>query len=182
MIFFGDSIVAGYGAVNGRNWIDIAMEGMEYKNLGVNGSTSYDVLENIDYYVSLDSKDFFLIVGGNDILMGDCVSHLLSNLKSIRDKFIENNKRLFFGIPITMDENAVENGWIHSVFFQSFLNKDLKFQREVYSVFPREHVLDFNKFGVKNTEELFFDGMHPSTKGNIVMAEIFKDFYENTIK
>ena len=92
ILFFGDSLTAGYGlrnaamesypAIIGQK---IDADGLGYKiiNGGLSGDTSADGLHRIDYWLSQPLSIFVLELGINDIIRGIPPSSTLKNLQAI---------------------------------------------------------------------------------------------------
>ncbi|MEO6632605.1 MAG: arylesterase [Mucilaginibacter sp.] len=95
MLFFGDSLTAGYGlrnaaaesfpAIIGQK---IAAAGLDYKviNAGLSGDTTAGGLYRLDYWLSQPVSVFVLELGINDIIRGVAPSTIQKNLQEIIDK------------------------------------------------------------------------------------------------
>lgn len=95
ILFFGDSLTAGYGlrnpaaesfpAIIGQK---IATAKLDYKiiNAGISGDTSSGGLHRLDYWLSQPVSVFVLELGINDIIRGVAPSAILKNLQAIIDK------------------------------------------------------------------------------------------------
>jgi acyl-CoA thioesterase-1 len=95
ILFFGDSLTAGYGLRNAAIESFPAIIGqkieaakLDYKiiNAGLNGDTSVGGLRRIDYWLSRPVSIFVLELGINDIIRGMAPSTTLKNLQAIADK------------------------------------------------------------------------------------------------
>ena len=95
MLFFGDSLTAGYGlrnaaaesfpAIIGQK---IAGAGLDYKiiNAGLSGDTTAGGLRRLDYWLSQPVSVFVLELGINDIIRGVAPSTTRKNLQEIIDR------------------------------------------------------------------------------------------------
>ncbi|WP_428329885.1 arylesterase [Mucilaginibacter sp.] len=95
ILFFGDSLTAGYGLRNtaaesfpaliGQKITD---EKLNYSiiNAGLSGDTSAGGLRRIDYWLSQPISIFVLELGINDIIRGIAPQTTLNNLQAIIDK------------------------------------------------------------------------------------------------
>jgi acyl-CoA thioesterase-1 len=95
ILFFGDSLTAGYGlrdvstesfpAIIGQK---IVAAGLDYKiiNAGLSGDTSAGGLRRIDYWLNQQVDIFVLELGINDIIRGIAPSAIVKNLQAIIDK------------------------------------------------------------------------------------------------
>lgn len=95
ILFFGDSLTAGYGLRNPSTESYPAIigqkseaAGLDYKiiNAGLSGDTSAGGLSRIDYWLSQPISVFVLELGINDIIRGIPPSATLKNLQAITDK------------------------------------------------------------------------------------------------
>lgn len=70
IVAFGDSLVAGYGATEGRDFVSVLSDrlGVPIVNLGHNGDTTQAALARVDAVLSADPKVVLLLLGGNDYL------------------------------------------------------------------------------------------------------------------
>ncbi|MEQ8424491.1 MAG: GDSL-type esterase/lipase family protein, partial [Cyclobacteriaceae bacterium] len=93
ILFFGDSITAGYGlspedAYPAHVESALTKKGMEVKvvNAGLSGETSAGGLSRIDWILRQSIDVFILELGANDGLRGLPLSQTRSNLQAIIDK------------------------------------------------------------------------------------------------
>ena len=95
MLFFGDSLTAGYGLTNATQESfpaliqqKIQQEGFNYTiiNGGLSGDTSVGGLKRIDYWTSQPIHVFILELGVNDIIRGIRPEVTQQNLQEIIDK------------------------------------------------------------------------------------------------
>ena len=95
ILFFGDSLTAGYGLKNAAEEAFPALiqqklnqDRFEYKvfNAGVSGDTTAGGLNRINYWLNQPVDIFILELGANDILRGISPQTTAKNLQSIIDK------------------------------------------------------------------------------------------------
>lgn len=95
ILFFGDSLTAGYGLRNAalesfpaliQQKINAANLGYEVINAGLSGDTSAGGLTRIDYWLNRPISVFVLELGINDIIRGKLPQSTLKNLQAIIDK------------------------------------------------------------------------------------------------
>jgi acyl-CoA thioesterase I len=95
ILFFGDSLTAGYGLRNVSEESfpaliqqKIAQENLDYRviNAGVSGDTTAGGLSRIDYWLNQPVDVFILELGANDILRGILPQTTAKNLQAIIDK------------------------------------------------------------------------------------------------
>ncbi|MBT8219891.1 MAG: arylesterase [Bacteroidia bacterium] len=90
ILFFGNSLSAGYGLKEGESFPDRIQErldslGYRYKvvNAGVSGETTADGAGRINWVLGQDIDIFVLELGGNDILRGLDINYTEKNLRTI---------------------------------------------------------------------------------------------------
>lgn len=165
ILFFGDSLTAGYGlrAPNDESFpaligARINNENLPYQimNAGVSGDTSAGGLQRIDYWLSRPIHVFILELGINDVLRGVQPSVTERNLESII-------KRVSSKYP---DCRLALMGMELPEFVPG------PFAKEFRSLFRRladRHTMAFVPFfleGVAGVHHLNLnDGLHPSAKG-----------------
>lgn len=95
ILFFGDSLTAGYGLRNAteesfpaliQQKINAAQLKYKVVNAGVSGDTTTGGLNRIDYWLSQPVDVFILELGANDILRGIPPQNTAKNLQAIVDK------------------------------------------------------------------------------------------------
>ncbi|MDB5014696.1 MAG: arylesterase, partial [Daejeonella sp.] len=100
ILFFGDSLTAGYGLarVSDESFpalieSKIKREGLPYHviNAGLSGDTSSGGLNRIDYWLSQSVSVFILELGVNDVLRGISPKTTFNNLQTIVDKVKAKN-------------------------------------------------------------------------------------------
>lgn len=93
VVFLGTSLTAGYGLPESQAFpaliqqrIDAADLDYRVVNAGVSGDTSAGGLRRLDWLLRLPIAAFVLELGANDMLRGQSVSQLRSNLEAILDR------------------------------------------------------------------------------------------------
>ncbi len=86
---FGDSLVAGYGATGGNDFISVLSKsiGQPIENFGVSGDTTRDALARIDTVTIKDPGIVILLIGGNDILRNVPIGETEKNIRTIVETF-----------------------------------------------------------------------------------------------
>lgn len=171
ILFFGDSLTAGYGLSNVsveslpallQDKINAA--GLEYKviNAGVSGETSAGGLTRIDLLLNQQIDVFVLELGANDILRGISPQHTAANLQSIVDKVKKSYpeaKMLLLGmeLPVWIPGTLVAN--FRSIFRQVAKHNDMA-------------LVPFMLDGVAGVRHLnLHDGIHPTAAGYRIVAD-----------
>lgn len=92
MVAFGDSLVAGYGATAGQDFVSELSRrvGVPIINAGRNGDTTGTALERLDQDVlSLNPRVVIVLLGGNDFLRGVPKEETFRNLGRILERIRE---------------------------------------------------------------------------------------------
>lgn len=95
VVFLGDSLTAGYGLTADQAYparvqqrIDDAGLGFRVVNAGVSGDTTAGGLRRVDWLLRQPIAVLVVALGGNDMLRGQSVDALRSNLRGILDKLL----------------------------------------------------------------------------------------------
>ncbi len=85
IVAFGDSLVVGYGATPGHDFVSVlsASLGVPIENFGKNGDTSGDALARITAVLDRDPGLVILLIGGNDFLKKVPIETTEENIRSI---------------------------------------------------------------------------------------------------
>ncbi|MBE9662690.1 arylesterase [Mucilaginibacter myungsuensis] len=103
ILFFGDSLTAGYGLADAGNESypaligqKISAEGLSYRiiNAGVSGDTSGGGLNRLDYWISQPVDVFVLELGINDLTRRTAPSTIYNNLEAIVKKVIAKHPKV----------------------------------------------------------------------------------------
>jgi acyl-CoA thioesterase-1 len=176
ILFFGDSITAGYGLDPSlafpaliQNKIDEKALAYKVVNSGLSGETSAGGLRRVDWVLQQAVDIFILELGGNDGLRGLDLDQTKSNLQGIIDKV---NARYPQATLILAGMEVPPN-----------LGVDYRNQfREMYRQLSQENELVFIPFildGVGGIPELnLADQIHPNADGHKIVADLVWDTLE----
>jgi len=170
MVFFGDSITAGYGipiekafpALIGAK-LEEANKPFEVINAGLSGETTAGGLNRIDWILRSKPDVFVLELGGNDGLRGLSLDETEKNLKAMIEKVRKANpeaKIILAGmqIPPNLGQDYTE-----------------RFQ-DLYPKVAQEmnvKLIPFLLEGVGGDPNLnLSDGIHPNEEGHALVAEL----------
>jgi len=171
ILFFGDSLTAGYGLLNValeslpalfQKKIDDA--GLDYKviNAGVSGETSAAGLIRVDLFLNNQVDIFVLELGANDGLRGVSAAKTAENLQQIINKVrvkFPSVKILLLGMEIPAWIPGANAAAFRSIFRQLAIANNIP-------------LVPFLLDGVAGIKELNLnDGLHPSAAGYQVIAE-----------
>ncbi|WP_316809491.1 arylesterase [Pedobacter agri] len=170
IVFFGDSLTAGYGlrdplteSLPARIRQILRSEGMEHQviNAGLSGDTSVSALKRLPEILKIDTDIFVLELGANDLLRGHPATLVSHNLHSIISAVKEKHPAaaiLILGMKLPIwipDERAPGYRRIY---------QDLATQNHCELV---PYLLD----GIEGRKHLnMYDGVHPLAEGYKIMA------------
>jgi len=169
ILFFGDSITAGYGVGKDQAFPALIQEkidslGLNYEviNGGLSGETSAGGLRRIDWMLQREIDIMILELGGNDGLRGIDLETTKENLQKIIDK----TQQKYPQVKIILAGMQVPPN----------LGTDYTKQfRSIYPELARQNNLPLIPFileGVGGVEELNLpDGIHPTAEGHKIIAE-----------
>lgn len=182
ILFFGDSLSAGYGlddpatqAFPGLIQKKIAAANLPYLvvNAGLSGETTAGGLRRIDWVLRMPVDVFVLELGGNDGLRGLAPSLAAKNLQAIIDKVRAKNP----------DTKIVIAG------MQMPVNMGVAYTGEFSGVFPtlakanKATLVPFLLEGVGGDPALNLpDGVHPNVEGHRIVAETLWKTLEPLLK
>ena len=171
IVFFGDSLTAGYGLVNVHNESlpaliqqKIDALGLQYKaiNAGLSGDTTRGGLSRLDYWLSRPLDIFVLELGINDVIRGVPVSTTKQNLRQI----INRVKAKYPQVKIALMGMQLPR-FLTNPRVEAFSN--------IYKELAHDDQLPFVPFyldGVAGKRHLNLqDGLHPSAEGYKIIAE-----------
>jgi acyl-CoA thioesterase-1 len=169
ILFFGDSITAGYGLTEQQAFPAVIQQkidslGLDYNviNSGLSGETTAGGLRRIDWVLQQHVDIFVLELGGNDGLRGIDPQNSKENLQGIMDKV--NERYPDARILLTGMEAPPNMGQTYTSRF-----------REIYAELNNENEVVFMPFilqGVAGDPDLNLpDGIHPTEEGHRVVAD-----------
>ncbi len=180
ILFFGDSITAGYGLDMEQAFpalIEAKADSLGYAveavNAGVSGETSAGGLRRVDWILQRPFDIFVLELGANDGLRGVDPDHTRNNLQQIMDKVRANRPDIHIVLtgmeaPPNMGENYI----------RSF--------RQIYSDLADNNDVTFMPFILKDVagEPSLNqpDGIHPTAEGHRIIAGNVWEILEPLLK
>jgi acyl-CoA thioesterase I len=169
VLFFGDSLTAGYGlspdeafpALVGKN---LTSKGKPVKviNAGLSGETSAGGLTRIDWVLRQPVDIFVLELGPNDGLRGLPLEQTEKNLQSILDKVKAKNpsvKIVIAGMLVPPNMGAD-----YSTRFKNIFPELAKKNKATLIPFLLQNVAGDEKLNQA-------DGIHPNVKGHMIVAD-----------
>jgi len=157
IVCFGDSLTAGYGAEEGKDYPSVLREQVDLPvlNAGVSGDTTGDALRRLDADVlSHDPKLVIMTLGGNDFLRGIPKEQTLENMKVIVDRIQSGGAMVVLA--------TVQTGLWGDAYAQDYQKLG---QEKHFRVIP--NVLQ----GILFDSRYKYDQIHPNSEGYRLMAE-----------
>lgn len=169
ILFFGDSITAGYGLDKDEAFpaiiqqkIDSLNWNFDTVNAGLSGETSAGGLRRVDWILQQDFDIFVLELGGNDGLRGIDLESTKNNLQAIIDKVKQKKPEaeiLLAGMQVPPN--------LGPDYTEEF--------RKMYPELAKKNdvtLIPFLLKGVGGDPELNqADGIHPTARGHEILAE-----------
>ncbi|EMN30712.1 GDSL-like protein [Leptospira interrogans serovar Pyrogenes str. L0374] len=181
ILFFGDSLTAGFGLNSPEEAFPALLEKELSKkgivsqtiNAGVSGDTSSGGLARLNWAMSSDFDLFVLELGANDSMRGISPDQTEKNLKEIISKVRKKNSKakiLLLGM-------------------KTFPNLGKEYRKKFEAVFPKiakeENLILVPFFldgvaGIKNLNQK--DGIHPTAEGHRILAKNLIPFFQKILK
>ena len=169
ILFFGDSITAGYGLEEGRAFPAIIQQkidslGLSYEvvNSGLSGETSAGGLRRVDWVLQQGVDIFVLELGGNDGLRGIDPSSTKENLQGIIDRVearYPDATIILAGMESPPNMGETYTSEFRSIYGELAESNDVIF-------------LPFILKGVAGDPDLNLpDGIHPTAEGHRILAD-----------
>lgn len=169
VVFFGDSITAGYGIALESAFPALIQKrvdslGMNYQviNAGLSGETSAGGLQRIDWILRSKPAVFVLELGGNDGLRGLSLDETRKNLTAMIKKIREassDTKILLAGMQIPPNLGQAYTEEFRNLFAEVAKKNEVE-------------LIPFLLVNVGGEKELnLADGIHPNEAGHKVVAE-----------
>lgn len=157
IIAFGDSLVAGYGATSGHDFVTVLADSIDHEiiNAGVSGETTTAALLRLERDVlARDPRVVIILLGGNDALRQLPVSQTFQNLEKMIDLIHEKQAAVIL--------LGIRGG----IFGDRYKNEFSRLAREKKVNYIPD-ILD----GILGNSELTSDQIHPNDKGYALISE-----------
>ena len=180
ILFFGDSLTAGYGLEKGEGFPEILQQkidslGLSYQvvNAGLSGETTSGGKNRIDWVLKQNVDVFVLELGANDGLRGIPIAETRQNLQEIIDFVREQNpdiEIILAGMQIPPNMGQDYTSEFREIF------PDLAEENDVYLIpFLLEDVAGIPELNQQ-------DGIHPTAEGQQILAENVWEVLEPVIQ
>jgi len=179
IIFFGDSLTAGYGLSTEQAFPfiveqELLKRGLDYKvvNAGLSGETSAGGLTRIDWILNQPVDIFVLELGANDGLRGLPLDQTKINLQNIIEKVLKKNPE----VEIVLAGMMVPPN-MGKEYSDQFTNMYLELAENNDTIF-----IPFLLDGVGGHSDLNLpDGIHPNVEGHKIVAKTVLRFLEDIL-
>lgn len=168
ILFFGDSLTAGYGLTEEEAFPALVEKSLNQKgkkvrviNSGLSGETSAGGLTRIDWVLRQPIDVFILELGANDGLRGVPLEETKKNLQAIIDKVKTKNKNVKIVVAGMMVPPNM--GKVYSDGFQKIFPEVAKKNNATLIPFLLEGVAGDEKLNQS-------DGIHPTVEGHKIVA------------
>lgn len=169
ILFFGDSITAGYGLETEQAFPSLIQQKIDSLNLnytavnaGLSGETTAGGLRRVDWILQQKVDVFVLELGGNDGLRGIDPENTKQNLQGIIDKVQEKYPEaeiVLTGMQAPPNLGDIYTNEFRSIFYELAEQNDVIF-------------MPFILMEVAGNPELNQpDGIHPTAKGHQIVAD-----------
>lgn len=169
ILFFGDSITAGYGLEPEQAFptliqqkIDSLDLNYDVVNAGLSGETSAGGLRRVDWILRQKVDIFVLELGGNDGLRGIDPQNTKQNLQGIIDKVYKTYPDS--EIVLTGMEAPPNMGGLYTTEFRSVYQELAAENDVIFMPFILEEVAGDPELNLP-------DGIHPTAKGHQIVAD-----------
>ena len=180
ILFFGDSLTAGYGLSTEEAFPNLIEKGLNRKerrtkiiNAGLSGETSAGGLSRIDWLLRQPIDIFVLELGANDALRGLPLEQTRKNLQSILDKVkVKYPKARIVLAGMMVPPNM---GKIYTEEFRTIYPDLAKKNGAILIPFLLQNVAGIEKLNQA-------DGIHPNVEGHKIVAQHLLPFFEELIR
>lgn len=189
LVCIGDSLTFGYGVFRNQSWVELVKTKLclEIINKGVNGDTTAGMLSRSYSDVIKNNPTHVIILGGcNDFLAGRSLKMVEGNLKELIKEALHYNIIPIVGIELPIDKTLAQRKWSDDVDYDKVnkLIEDFRIwileyteKNNIVHIDFYNHFLDTLK--IKDSKELYIDGLHPTALGHELMANCVMDVLSN---
>jgi len=111
IVCLGDSITYGFPWGPEASWVSMlarVIDG-EVINKGINGNTTWDMVNRFDRAVLKYNPTHVIIMGGiNDVICGESFDRIAFNLQAMVDKALDAGIKVILGLPTAIDNEYWE--------------------------------------------------------------------------
>ena len=192
LICFGDSLVSGYGLRKGEGWCELLQRdnslSKDWKiiNKGIPGDTTTGLLSRSERDVLLfKPQSVIILIGTNDLLLGRSVDIVYDNLIFLASELLRYNIKPILLSPPGIAASIAKENWDSSEIY-SAVNKNIEGLIEKLNKYSLDNNITFlnlynflqslvNSGIFSSYEDLYIDGIHLNSRGNIFIASKVKE-------
>lgn len=179
-LFFGDSLIAGYGVNKEDCWVNNLSDNINIINSGVNGNTTADMLYRVSNDIRKSSPHYvFLMAGTNDLLLNRSLTYIIDNMSLLIKEFKDNNCKIQLGIPPYIVADMAKRLFMPSMNYDYAKLKLPEYRDMLIDLCNNEEIsyIDFYTLTKENlNEDIYVDGIHLNKKGHKLMADYWTNF------
>lgn len=115
IVCIGDSLTYGYGVPRRDTWINILNQQgqLEYINKGVNGDTTFGILNRFYQDVLAENPQLVIIMGGANDFIQDCsLKSVIKNLRTMMDISCANGIIPILGTGFQINPQLISKEWL----------------------------------------------------------------------
>ncbi|WP_446898785.1 GDSL-type esterase/lipase family protein [Clostridium sp. LBM24168] len=182
LVCIGDSLTTGYGVFKENSWVSKLGNyfKIEIINRGVNGDTTAGMLSRSFKDVISLHPDFTFIMGGcNDIMCLHPLKMIEDNFSELVEETIKYNIIPLVGIEPPVIGSMASIHWSDDSDYTQIGNLQIKYKNWLIEYCQENKIKYIDFFALfsrelKRTppEKLFIDGIHPSSLGHKIMADL----------
>lgn len=179
-IFIGDSLTFGYGVSKNLNWVSMLSSYLDVNiyNKGINGNTSFDILNRFTEDVTnLNPNIVFIMCGTNDLLSNKSVKSIIDNIELMIKESLNNNIKPVIGIPPTIIPDLAYRLFYPTDTYKYSYESLKRLQSSLVSLCSEYKInyIDFYTLTDNNVNKnIFLDGIHLNSLGNNLLLEYIK--------
>ena len=177
LLCIGDSLTYGYGVSKNECWVTLLEESLNTTiiNKGINGDTTASMLNRFYENISKYNPDIVFIMGGtNDLLCGRKLNNIVDNIEEMILDCIFNNSAVIVGIPPTIIKEMAESLFMPSHLYDYCDTSLPKLRTSLIELCNKYDInyIDFYNISINNIDKnIFIDGIHLNSIGNIIMKD-----------
>ncbi|WP_054695582.1 SGNH/GDSL hydrolase family protein [Syntrophomonas palmitatica] len=168
IVCLGDSITYGFPWGPEASWVKMLGQALDAEiiNKGINGNTTWDMMNRFDRAVLKYNPTHVIIMGGiNDVICGESFDRITYNLRIMVNKALDAGIKVVLGLPTAIDNEYWEK-MVHRI--RTWM-RELAAEKGIPIIDFAAAFFDAN--GNIKKELLLADGGHPDIEG---YQEMFK--------
>ncbi|KZL89212.1 GDSL-type esterase/lipase family protein [Clostridium magnum] len=180
IVCIGDSLTHGYKVKSSEVWTSLVQDKCRFEllNKGVIGDTTGGMLARFEKDVIGNKPSHVIIMGGtNDLIMEVPLGVILSNLTAMTHQARANKIKPIIGIQLLLEPTIAQKHWQGVANFYRVNEEITELRKRIagfgnaFDVQIIDFYAEFNRhITLENKLDFYIDGLHPTIKGNEIMA------------